>query len=68
MIRLKEIATECGVNVSTVSRALKDDPRIKADTRTKIHAMASRMGYTPNWAAQSLKGGKTNTIEDGNLV
>ena len=62
MIRLKEIASECGVNVSTVSRALKDDPRIKSDTRTKIHAMASRMGYTPNWAAQSLKGGKTNTI------
>ena len=62
MIRLKEIAEVCGVNVSTVSRALKDDPRVKADTRKKIHAMASRMGYTPNWAAQSLKGGKTNTI------
>ena len=62
MIRLKEIASECGVNVSTVSRALKDDPRVKAETRTKIHAMASHMGYTPNWAAQSLKGGKTNTI------
>ena len=28
MIRLKEIASECGVNVSTVSRALKDDPRV----------------------------------------
>ncbi len=62
MIRLKEIAEECGVNVSTVSRALKDDARVKADTRKKIHATASRMGYTPNWAAQSLKGGKTNTI------
>ena len=48
MIRLKEIAEECGVNVSTVSRALKDDSRVKADTRKKIHAMASRMGYTPN--------------------
>ena len=62
MIRLKEIAEECGVNVSTVSRALKDDARVKADTRKKIHATASRMGYTPNWAAQSLKGVKTNTI------
>ena len=62
MIRLKEIAEVCGVNVSTVSRALKDDPRVKADTRKKIHAAASRMGYTPNWAAQSLKGAKTNTI------
>ena len=62
MIRLKEIAEVCGVNVSTVSRGLKDDPRVKADTRKKIHAAASRMGYTPNWAAQSLKGAKTNTI------
>jgi len=62
MIRLKEIAEDCGVNVSTVSRALKDDPRVKSDTRKKIHAAASRMGYTPNWAAQSLKGAKTNTI------
>ena len=62
MIRLKEIAEVCGVNVSTVSRGLKDDPRVKADTRKKIHAAASRMGYTPNWAAQSLKGVKTNTI------
>ena len=58
MIRLKEIADVCCVNVSTVSRALKDDPRVKADTRKKIHAAASRMGYTPNWAAQSLKGVK----------
>ena len=62
MIRLKEIAEVCGVNVSTVSRALKEDPRVKSDTRKKIHAAASRMGYTPNWAAQSLKGAKTNTI------
>ena len=62
MIRLKEIAEDCGVNVSTVSRALNDDPRVKSDTRKKIHAAASRMGYTTNWAAQSLKGAKTNTI------
>ena len=62
MIRLKEIAEDCGVNVSTVSRALNDDPRVKSDTRKKIHAASSRMGYTPNWAAQSLKGAKTNTI------
>ena len=62
MIRLKEIAEVCGVNVSTVSRALKDDPRVKADTRRKFMPAASRMGYTPNWAAQSLKGAKTNTI------
>ena len=29
MIRLKEIAEECGVNISTVSRALKGDVRVK---------------------------------------
>ena len=62
MIRLKEIALECGVNISTVSRALKNDGRVKESTRHLIRSSAKKLGYTPKLAAQSLVGARTNTV------
>lgn len=45
MTTLKDIAKEAGVNVSTVSRALKGDTEIAKDTRERISDIAFRMGY-----------------------
>src|SRR5690606_2989248 len=49
-----EISAELGVSKSTVSRALKNDPRISAKVRAKVMSMAEKLGYAPNAIAQSL--------------
>lgn len=61
-VTVRDIARICGVNASTVSRALRDDPRVRKETRDKIKAIARDHGYTPNITAQNLAAGRTNTI------
>ena len=45
LVNLNEIAELAGVNVSTVSRALKDSPSISSDTKEKIMQIAQENGY-----------------------
>jgi DNA-binding LacI/PurR family transcriptional regulator len=58
-VTLKNIAQICGVDVSTVSRALRNDPRVREDTRSFINKKAAELGYNPNLAARHLVSGKT---------
>ncbi len=44
----EDMAREAGVNRSTVSRALRGDPRISQSERERICKIAQRMGYRPN--------------------
>ncbi len=44
----RQIADACGCNQSTVSLALRDNPRIPAGTRKHILAVAERLGWRPN--------------------
>ena len=60
--RLKEIAEELGLSVTTVSRALAGYPDVAAKTRQRVRATAKRMGYVPNVAGQRLRGSATRTI------
>lgn len=57
-----DIAKVCAVNVSTVSRALRDDPRVKSETRARIRQVAQELGYRPNLAARALVVGSTRTV------
>ncbi|WP_282047094.1 LacI family DNA-binding transcriptional regulator [Roseibium album] len=59
---LRTVAAEAGVAVTTVSRALADDPRIAESTRKRISEIADRLGYVPNRAAQRLRTGRTKVI------
>lgn len=59
---LKDIAKKLGVSVSTVSRALRQHPDIHPDTRQAVASIAKELDYFPDTHAQSLKGGKSNTI------
>jgi LacI family transcriptional regulator len=45
MLTIKEIARSCGFSPSTISYALRDNPRIPEVTREKIKAVAKEMGY-----------------------
>lgn len=54
-ITMKDIARELGVSVATVSRALKDSPRISAEQRERIKAYAREHNFIPNFLAESLR-------------
>ena len=56
------LARRAGVAASTVSRALRGDPRISEEVRTRIVALAREVGYTPNVLARSLVGGRSGLI------
>ena len=53
-VTLRDVAGTAGVSVSTVSRALNDDPRISTATRERLAATAETLGYVPDLAARSL--------------
>jgi DNA-binding LacI/PurR family transcriptional regulator len=59
---IKDIARVAQVAPSTVSRALRTDPRISGETTALILRLAQEMGYTPSLAARDLVTQKTNTI------
>ena len=59
MIRLREIAQRAGVTMMTVSRALRDEPRVAAATRARIKLLAQQMGYVPDCSAQGLRTRRT---------
>lgn len=61
-VTLQDIARETGFTANTVSRALKNKPDISAETRRKIQQAAREMGYVRNYAASSLRSGRTKTI------
>lgn len=58
-VTLKSISEICKVDISTVSRALRNDLKVKAETREYIQAKAAELGYSPNLAARNLVSGKT---------
>ncbi|MCE7981563.1 MAG: LacI family transcriptional regulator [Caldilinea sp. CFX5] len=62
MITIKDIAKVAGVSHTTVSRALRGDPRITNDTTERILQLADELGYIPNSIAQSLNAQRTYTI------
>ncbi|QFT29886.1 LacI family transcriptional regulator (plasmid) [Roseibium porphyridii] len=59
---LRTVAAEAGLAVTTVSRALAEDPRIAEATRKRVADVASKQGYVPNRAAQRLRTGRTKVI------
>lgn len=56
---INDVARECGVAASTVSRALSHPGRVNAQTAERIRQTAQRMGYQPNPIARALPLGRT---------
>lgn len=54
-LTMKDIARELGVSVATVSRALKDSPRISAERRALIQQYAREHDFIPNVIAETLR-------------
>lgn len=61
-ITIKDIARECGVGVSTVSRAINNHPEINQHTKARIMKFINENNYIPNNSARNLKRTESNTI------
>jgi LacI family transcriptional regulator len=59
---MKDVARRAGVDVSTVSLAINNDPRIRPETRERILTIAQELGYQKNHLARGLRSGKSFTI------
>lgn len=51
---IKEIARLAGVSIGTVDRAIHDRPEVSAETKRRIEAIMSSLGYAPNIMARQL--------------
>jgi LacI family transcriptional regulator len=61
-ITIYDIAKALNISPSTVSRALKDNPNIRKETKKKIFAAARDMGYQRNKFASDLRQKRTSTL------
>lgn len=60
MKTIYDIAKSLKLSPSTVSRALRDDPRVNKKTRQKVKDFAYNVGYTPNASARKLASGQSH--------
>lgn len=61
-ITINDIAQITGLNKSTISRALNDNPRISKQTISKVKKVANDLGFEKNNNARSLSTSKTGNI------
>lgn len=54
MVSIKDVARHAGVAISTVSKVLNNYPNISEETRRKVHAASSELGFVPNAVAAAL--------------
>jgi LacI family transcriptional regulator len=59
---LRQIATELGVSMMTVSRGLRGSPEVSAVTRERILAAAEQLKYRPNRVVNAFKTGRTSLV------
>jgi len=58
----RDVARLAGVSQPTVSRALRDDPRVSEDTKKRVREAADLLGYVPSEAGRALSSGRTRRI------
>lgn len=61
-ITLKEIATQLGISITTVSKALKNYPDVSEKTKKAVIDLAQNLNFTPNSFAVNLRTKESKTI------
>ena len=59
---LDDVAKAAGMSRAQVSRALRGDPGVRAQTRERIDAIAAQLNYRPNLAARSLVSARSSIV------
>lgn len=62
MATIKQIASQMGVSVATVSNALTGKGRVSADMASRIKQCAHDLGYRPSLAGRALRSGQTGIL------
>ena len=57
-----DVARLAEVSQATVSRVLRDDPKVRPQTRQRVLKVLAETGYEPNAAARAFRAGRTNSI------
>ncbi|WP_035669791.1 LacI family DNA-binding transcriptional regulator [Flavobacterium sp. 83] len=59
---LKQIASQLGISITTVSKALKGYPDVSEKTKKAVIELANKLNYTPNSFAVNLRTKESKTI------
>jgi LacI family transcriptional regulator len=59
---LKQLASELGVSITTVSRALAGYGDVSAETRARVTSVARERGYVPSRVGRMLVSGRTDFV------
>lgn len=62
MTTIKQVSEMAGVSLATVSRVINNTAQVKPHTRTRVEDAMKKLGYRPNFIAQSLASNKSNTV------
>src|SRR5687767_4848477 len=61
-VTIKDVARRSGVSSMTVSRVINDSERVSPETRRRVEAAISDLGYVPSRLARGLIRQKTGTL------
>ncbi|MEU6611628.1 LacI family DNA-binding transcriptional regulator [Streptomyces shenzhenensis] len=59
---IEDVARLAGVSTATVSRVLSGSASVSPETRSRVNAAASELGYRVNAAARALRRDRTSTV------
>ena len=59
---LRQVAERAGVGLSTVSRVVSNHPDVSPQMRERVLNAVQELGYEPDFLAQSLRRGATNSV------
>ena len=62
MVTSHDVARLAGVSQATVSRALRDDPKVAEVTKERVRSAAITLGYSPNPIGRALAVGRSTRV------
>lgn len=62
MVTSHDVAKLAGVSQPTVSRALRDSPKVSEETKKRVRQAARALGYVPSETGRALSSGRTRRI------
>ncbi len=67
-VTIRDIAEEAECHYSSVSLALRNDPKISKDKRARIQAIAKKLGYRPDPFLSALTAYRTEKSQSNNIT